>query len=83
MQTPIPTKWEEWGRELELVSLAVHSIFVEVVVPQMWAFSPHTTVLSKPWSEPAAVAQAVCRTLLLQTETSFLHSPELGSGKQN
>ena len=56
VQAPVPMEWEEWGRGLELVSLLVHSIFVEVVVPQMWEFSQHTVALAKPWPQPAAVA---------------------------
>ena len=56
---------------LELVALVVHSIFVGVVVPQMWEFSPHTIVLAKTWPEPAAVAQVVHKRLLLRTGTSF------------
>ena len=71
------------GRGLELVALVVHSIFLGVVVPQMWEFSPHIAVLAKSWPEPAAVAQAVRRKLLLQTGTSFWHSPEFGFGKQH
>ena len=46
----------ERGRGLELVALVVHSIFVGVLVPRMWAFAPHTIVLAKPWPEPAVVA---------------------------
>ena len=83
MQTPVPMEWEEGGWGLELVALAVHSRFVEVVVPRMWEFAPHTTVLSKSWLEPAAVVQVVHRKLSLQTETSFQHSPKLGFGKQH
>ena len=49
-------EWVELGRGLELVALVVHNIFVGVAVPQMWEFSPHTTVLAKPWPEPTAVA---------------------------
>ena len=37
-----------WGRGIELVALVVHSIFVGVVVPQMWEFSLDTIVLTKP-----------------------------------
>ena len=58
MQTLVPTEWVEWverGWGLELVALMVHSIFVGVVVPQMWEFSPHTIVLAKPLPEPPAV----------------------------
>ena len=61
----------ERGQELELVALAVHSRFVGVVVLQMCAFGPHTTVLAKPWPEPAAMVQVVHRKLLLWTRTSF------------
>ena len=64
-------EWVEWGRGLELVALVVQSIFVGVVVPKIWAFSPHTIVLAKPWPESAVVAQVVHKRLLLQTETSF------------
>ena len=56
MRTLVPMEWLEWGRELELVALVVHSIFVGVVVPQMWEFSPHTVVLAKAWPGPTAVA---------------------------
>ena len=45
----------EQGQGLELVEVVVHSRFVGVVVPQMWAFSPCTVVLAKPWPKPAAV----------------------------
>ena len=55
----------ERGRGLELVALVVHSIFVGVVVPQMWEFSPHTVVLAKPWTESAVVAQVVHKRWLL------------------
>ena len=65
MRTLVPTERVEWGWGLELVALVVHSIFVGVVVPQMWEFSPHTVVLSKPWPEPAVVAQVVHKKLLL------------------
>ena len=74
MQTLVPTEWVgrvEWGRGLELVALVVHSIFVGVVVPQMWAFSPRTVLLAKPWPEPTAVVQVVHKRLLLCTGTSF------------
>ena len=64
-------EWVEGGWGLELVALVVHSRFVWVEVPQMWAFAPHTVVLSKPWPEPAVVAQVVHRNLLLRTGTSF------------
>ena len=73
----------EWGRGLELLVLVVRSIFVGVVVPQMWEFSPHTIVLAKPWPKPTTVAQVVHRKLLLRTGTSFLRSLELGFGKQH
>ena len=56
-------EWEEWERGLELVTLVVHSIFVEVVVPRMWEFSPHTTVLAKSWPEPTVVVRVVHRML--------------------
>ena len=52
VRTLVPTEWMEQveqGRGLELVALVVHSIFVGVVVPQMWEFSPHTIVLANPW----------------------------------
>ena len=55
----------ELGRVLELLVLVVHSRFVRVAVPQMWEFSLHTAVLAKPWPEPTAVAQVVCRKLFL------------------
>ena len=58
-------------RGLALVALVVHSIFVGVVVPQMWAFYPHTAVLAKPWPELVVVAQVVHRKLLLRTGISF------------
>ena len=54
MRTLVPMVRVERG--LELVALVVHSIFVGVVVPQMWAFSPHIAVLAKPWPKLAAVA---------------------------
>ena len=56
MRTLIPMERVErvWG--LAFVALVVHSRFVGVVVPQMWAFSPHTIVLAKPWLELVAVA---------------------------
>ena len=56
MQTLVPTEQVEWGWGIELVALVVHSIFVGVVVPKMWEFSPLTTVLAKPWPELDAVA---------------------------
>ena len=71
MQTLVPTERVEWGWELELVALVMHSIFVGVVVPQMWEFAPHTVVLAKPWPEPAMVVQVVHKRLLLRTGTSF------------
>ena len=46
MQTLVPMERVEWGWGLELVALVVNSIFVGVLVPQMWAFSPHTTMLA-------------------------------------
>ena len=55
----------------QLVALVVHSIFVGVVVPQMWEFSLYTLVLAKPWHDPVAVAQVVHKRSLLRTETSF------------
>ena len=61
----------ERGQGLELVALVVHSIFVGVVVPQMWEFSAHIVVLAKPRPEPIVVAHTVHKRLLLQTETSF------------
>ena len=67
----VPIEWMEQGRRLELVALVVHSRFMEVVVPQMWKFSPHTAVLATSWPEPAAVAQVVHRKLSLQTKTLF------------
>ena len=83
MQILVPTELVGQGRGLELVALVVHSIFVGVVVPQMWDFSPHTTMLAKPWPKPAAVAQDVHRKLLLWTKTSFLCSLDLGFGKKH
>ena len=83
MQTLVPMKRVEWGWGLELVALVVHRIFVGVVVPRMWEFSPHTIVLAKPWPEPTTVAQVVHKRLLPQTETSFYHSLELGFDKQH
>ena len=70
----------ERGQGLELLALvvhsrfeweAMHSIFEWEAVPQMQAFAPHTIMLAKGWPEPAVVAQAVHKTLLLQTGTSF------------
>ena len=55
MQILVPMERVEQGRGLELLVLVVHSRFVGVAVPQMWAFSPHTTVLAKAWLEPDAV----------------------------
>ena len=71
MRTIIPTERVEQGQGLELFALVVHSIFVGVVVPQMWEFASYIVVLAKPWPEPATVVQAVHRKLLLQTRTSF------------
>ena len=71
MRTLVRTEWVELGQGLELVALVVHSIFVGEVVPRMWAFSPHTVVLAKPWPDPTAVAQVVHRKLSLRTETPF------------
>ena len=71
MQTLFPTEWVERGWGLEPLALVVHSIFEWEVVPQMWEFSPHTTMLAMSWLEPAAVAQVVHRKLLFQTGTSF------------
>ena len=51
MRILVPMEWVEWlgwGWGIELVALVVHSIFVGVAVPQMWAFAPHTAVLAKP-----------------------------------
>ena len=73
----------EWERGLELVALVVHSRFVGMVVPQIWAFSPHTAMLAKPQPKPVAVVQVVHRKLLLWVGTSFLHSLGLGFGKQH
>ena len=56
MRTLVPTEWVERGLGLEIVALMVHSIFMGVVVPQMWSFVPHTIVLAKSWHEPTAVA---------------------------
>ena len=83
MQKLVPTERVEQGRGLELVALVVHSIFVGVVVPQMWEFAPHTAMLAMSWPEPAAVAQVVHRKLLLQTGTSFWHSLEFGFGRKH
>ena len=58
-------EWVEWGQGVEFVALVVHSIFVGVVVPQMWEFSPHTIVLAKPWPEPTAMVEVVHNKLLL------------------
>ena len=80
MRTLVPT---ERGQRLELVALVVHSRFVGVAVPQMWEFSPHTAVFSKPWLEPTAVAQVVRRKLWLQIGTSFLHSLEFRFSRQH
>ena len=44
MRTLVPAVRVEQGWGLELVALVVHSIFVGVVVPQMWEFSPNTIV---------------------------------------
>ena len=73
----------EQGQGIELVALVVRSIFVGVVVPRMWEFSPHTVVLAKPWLEPAVVVQVVHKKLWLWIRTSFLHSPEFGFGRQH
>ena len=83
MRTLVPTRQVEWGRGLELVALVVRNRFVGVAVPQRWEFSPHTTVLAKPWPDPATVAQVVHRKLLLQTGTSFYHSLEFVFGKKH
>ena len=56
VRTLVPTERVEQGWGLELVALVVHSICVGVVVLQMWEFSPHTTVLAKPWPGPTMVA---------------------------
>ena len=56
VRTLVPMEWVERARGLAQVVLAMHSRFVGVVVPQMWEFSPHTTVLAKTWSKPAVVA---------------------------
>ena len=71
MRTLVPMEQVEWGRGLELVALEMHSIFVGVVVRQMWEFYSHTAVLAKPWPESTAVAQVVYRKLLLRTGTSL------------
>ena len=64
-------EWVERGKGLELVALVVHSIFVGVIVPQMWEFSLDTVVLEKSWLDPTTVVQVVHKRLLLQIETSF------------
>ena len=71
VQTLVPMERVEQEQGLELVALVVHSIFVGVMVPRMWAFAPHIFLLAKPSPELAAVAQVVHKRLLLQTETSF------------
>ena len=71
VRTLVPMEWVERRQALELVALVVHSRFVAVVVPQMWAFAPHIVVLDKPSPEPAVVAQVVHKRFLLWTETSF------------
>ena len=74
MRTLVPmerVEQVEQGRGLELVALVVHNRFVGVAVPQIWEFSPHTTMLAKPWPESTVVAQVVHRKLLLRTGTSF------------
>ena len=71
VRTFVPMEWVEQGQGLELVALVVHSIFVGVVVPQMWEFPPHTIVLAKPSPELAIVGQVVHKRLLLWTGTSF------------
>ena len=83
MRTLVPMGWVEWGRGLELVAPVVCNRFVGVAVPQMWEFSPHTDMLGNPWPEPTAVAQVVCRKLLLQTRKSFWHSSEFGFHKKH
>ena len=83
MQILVPMERVEWERGLEIATLVVHSIFLGVVVPQMWEFPPHTALFSKLWPKSTAVAQVVHRNLLLKTGTSFLRSLELGSGKQH
>ena len=55
VRTLVPMEWVEQGRGIELVALVMHSIFVGVVVPQMWEFAPHTIVLAKPWPKSTAV----------------------------
>ena len=83
MQTLVPTEWVEQGWGIEPLALVVHSIFMGVAVPQMWEFAPRIAVLANPRPEPTAVAQVVCKKLLLQTGTSFLRSPEFGFGRKH
>ena len=83
MQTLDSLEWVELGLGLELLELVVHSIFERVVVPQMWAFSPHIAVLAKPRPEPTMVAQVVHKKSWLWTGTPFLHSPDFGFGRQH
>ena len=83
MRILVPTEWVERGWGIKLVAMVVHSIFVGVVVPQMWEFAPRTAMLSVPRPNPAVVAQVVHRKLLLQTGTSFWRSLEFGFGKQH
>ena len=83
MQILVPTERVEQGQGLELLALVVHNKFEWVVVPQIWKFPPHTSMLAMPRPEPTAVAQVVHRKLLLRTGTSFWHSLEFGFGKKH
>ena len=56
MQILVPSERVEQGRGLEPLAMVVHNKFGWAAVPQMWAFTPRTAVLAKPWPEPVAVA---------------------------
>ena len=47
VQTLVPTILVKLGWGLEQLALVVHSIFVELGVPQMWASIPNIVVSSK------------------------------------
>ena len=56
MRTLVSIEQVERGMVLELVALVVHSRFLGVAMPQMWAFAPHTAVLAKPCPKLVGVA---------------------------
>ena len=47
VQTLVPTILVKLGWGIEQLALVVHSIFVELGVPQMWASIPNIVVSSK------------------------------------